>query len=66
MTDYEIIGRITVWIGACSLLLGLVLLLLRGAWFALKELYGWIRIAAAIQLLHEKERREEQLREDMT
>jgi len=59
MTDYEIIGRSTVWLGAISLLLGIVVLILKGAWFAVQEIYGWPRIAKALKILREEDKAKE-------
>jgi uncharacterized membrane protein len=57
MSDYEIIGRVTAWLGAACLLVGFILLILRGAWYALKEIYGWPRLVTALKLLREHEQR---------
>ena len=55
MSDYEIIGRVAAWLGAACLLVGFFLLILKGAWFAVQEIYGWPRIAKALKLLREQE-----------
>ncbi len=56
MSDYEIIGRVTVWIGAAMFFLACVAAVQWLAWFAFKEIIGWPRVFKALKLLHESER----------
>lgn len=58
MTDYEIIGRITVVLGAVALLLAFVALLLRVSWRLIIEIQGWPRIRKALRLLRKTETHE--------
>ena len=57
MSDYEIIGRVTIWLGAIALGIGFLLFVQYLAWWAFKEIIGWLRIGKALKLLiqHEKE-----------
>lgn len=55
MSDYEIIGRSFVFLGAVMLGLITLLGLLRLAWMAFKEVFGWPRIIKALRMLRASE-----------